>query len=349
MFAKSFSVSIVASTLSACHGSREPQGAPATEPKRDDSCVVSGRLSYSAKERVPLREEPAGAPYAEIQPWAYDRAGAELRFSDAGGGFVFATLSLFDARLRAWLPAECVPFRSRRGIAYAEWLTITPLADGTYVGRTGSELRARFGSRLVELERPLEVSVACDDISLDSVGVEYPGAPAEERLILEYTGALHASPGGPALAAIRIAESDRIPIWIAERQGHHVRAVLFVSGLVLRGWLDGRALRLGDAGEHVETGDIGTLSGETGDARSCAAEIPIVFDKDAGLVHIGRTKACTSFTILGESANHARIGLAGITASRLFVSKAELEASCSSDRFRASCPAKPAGSHRIDR
>ncbi len=327
--------------FAACRGTSKP-AADAPESPQSAVCAISGRPSFDAARNVPLRAAPTRVAYAEILLWAYTLAHAEFGFGEGGNGMVRARLSLPSARLAGWVPAEDVRLSSRTSIPYSSWLTITSEATGIWVGQSGSELRVRYGSPLFGVAQPLEVTIPCSGAT---VGPLATASPPAERLVAAYAGPLRSSPGGAALAELRVNAADRVPIWVGDRQGSSARAVLRVAGLLLTGWLDDAKLTLADNSEYIGPGSIGTTTGDSGDVRRCNAELPLFVADERGLVRVGETKACVPFVIVGQNGDHLQIGLAGTVNTQLFSARAALEASCSG--AASPCPAPGLGAQRL--
>jgi hypothetical protein len=255
---------------------------------------------------------------------------------------VSARLSLLSARLVGWVPAEDVRLSPRASIPYSSWLTITTLATGIWVRQSGSELRVRYGSPLVSVSQPFEVSMPCSGVA---VGPLPAAAPPAERLVTAYSGSLRSSPGGASLAELRLTAADRVPIWVTDYQGSSARAVLRISGLVLTGWLDDAKLTLANVSEYIAPGSIGATTGDSGDIHYCSAELPLFVADGQGFARVGETKACVPFVIVGQHGDHLRIGLADTVATHLFMDKSAFEASCSSTV--KPCPARGFGAQRL--
>jgi hypothetical protein len=180
--------------------------------------------------------------------------------------------------------------------------------------------------------------------------IEAPQDPTTERLVLDYVGLLRASAGGALLARLHLTKPDRVPIWITERQGSDVHAIIAIPGFTFRGWLDGRALRLGDVTESIGVGTIGTPKGcDAGETRECSAELSLFAATKERFIRVGSTKKCTPFVINSRREDYSQVCVAGVTASQLFVSKTELQTSCPNTGNPPQCPELQGGSHAAKR
>lgn len=303
------------------------------------TCVIAGQMGVAASKPLSLRAEATAPPFVQLLPWATRRAHARLSFP-LQSPTAFASLALLTGHLDGWLQASDLTLSARRSIAHSDWLTISPFARGTAVGKRSSSLLLRYGSPLLSLDNPVEVAVPCADLVFEASGPEPESAKrafSQRQLVSSYQGPLRSAADGRVLVQLRLAASDEVFLWLGEERGGEVRGTLDVSGLVLQGWLDRAALSFAPSPEALGPGVIETIPGEAGESRRCPRELALLARTKAGFVAVGSNKACAPFTLLDQIAAHYRVAPAGATASELFISKEQLDA-CPRADDPAECP-----------
>lgn len=299
--------------------SAEPEAAlpPAIELPAGTACVIEGPWQprgeatlLRLRDRGPVFAEVGGGVDARLHLPPGRPSGAAIEV-DAGG-----------VSLRGRVDAEAIPIRPARPIAFqgfavplgATLLELGEAAEGkvtvTWPGAEG----------IKPLHAPVSERLRCDDVTVGELEIDAVVAAGvldgerEARLRLGRAIPLSATPGGPPAAELLPADDEDADVTVVGISGGRSRVLWWREDALIVGWVPSAELRPkpsagGLLGEAFGVGGLGLRGIGEGEARVCAADVPLLAQAGGERATVGAVRAGTAIEVLDRGAPYARVSV----------------------------------------